>query len=84
MEVADAMERTITSTEIWFVFMAQNYSAQPYEKVNPGPDFEPSACGVHWEQQTGSAQTRPALGVQLSPRRPFMECQPDKRAGTVC
>jgi hypothetical protein len=34
---------------------------------------------VNREQQTGSAQTRIALGVQLSPRRPFLECQPGKR-----
>src|SRR5206468_9673153 len=40
---------------------------------------EPSGCKsrvadrrvVHREQQTGSAQTRTALGVQVSPRRPI-------------
>ncbi len=39
---------------------------------------------VNREQQTGSAQTRIALGVQVSPRRPILECQPDERAGPRC
>ncbi len=49
------------------------------------PGFGPAGRRVvDREQQTGSAQTRTALGVQVSPRRPFLECQPDKRAGPRC
>ena len=38
---------------------------------------------VYREQQTGSAQTRIALGVQVSPRRPLSDSSLDKRAGAA-
>jgi len=38
---------------------------------------------VNWEQQTGSAQTRTALGVQVSPRRPFSG-MPTGQANRAC
>jgi len=52
---------------------------------------EPSGCKsrgadrrvVNREQQTGSAQTRTALGVQVSPRRPFAG-MPTGQANRAC
>ena len=52
---------------------------------------EPSGCKsrgadrrvVNREQQTGSAQTRTALGVQVSPRRPFSG-MPTGQANRAC
>src|ERR1035438_9387052 len=76
-------------------FMPTNFTA-PGLRGNSRPQrlkiAEPSGCKsrgadrrvVNREQQTGSAQTRTALGVQVSPRRPFMECKPGKRTGPVC
>ena len=76
-------------------FMPTNFTA-PGLRGNSRPQrlkiAEPSGCKsrgadrrvVNREQQTGSAQTRTALGVQISPRRPFLECQPGKRTGPVC
>lgn len=50
---------------------------------------EPSGCKsrvadrrvVHREKQTDSTQTRTALGVQVAPRRPILECPPAKVPG---
>ena len=76
-------------------FMPTNFTA-PGLRGNSRPQrlkiAEPSGCKsrgadrrvVNREQQTGSAQTRTALGVQVSPRRLILEWPPVKRAGPRC